>query len=71
MHYLLKIKFAHLRYKGTVNGTRTIFEHVQDIIGTNLLTMFHDYRTIRVLTGFYSSHIRKKPLTAISTEIFF
>ncbi|KAH3720410.1 hypothetical protein DPMN_063309 [Dreissena polymorpha] len=28
--------------------TRTIFEHVQDIIGKNLLTKFHDDRTINM-----------------------
>ncbi|KAH3877529.1 hypothetical protein DPMN_001402 [Dreissena polymorpha] len=40
-----------------------IFELVQDIIGVNLLTKFHEDRTInvasRVLTRFYYSHIRK------------
>ena len=38
-----------------------IFELVQDIIGLNRLTMFHEDRTInvayRVLTMFYNSHI--------------
>ncbi|KAH3797159.1 hypothetical protein DPMN_150734 [Dreissena polymorpha] len=41
--------------------TGTIFELVQDIIGTNLLTKFHKYRTInvasRVLKKFDYSHI--------------
>ncbi|KAH3695578.1 hypothetical protein DPMN_083039, partial [Dreissena polymorpha] len=40
-----------------------IFELVQDIIGMNLLTKFHDDGTVnvasRVLTRFYYSHIRK------------
>jgi hypothetical protein len=40
-----------------------IFELVQAIIGMNLLTKFHEDRTInvasRVLTRFYYSHIRK------------
>ena len=47
--------------------TGTIFKLIQDIIGTNHLTKFHDDRTInvasRVLTRFYKSmiysHIRK------------
>ncbi|KAH3719701.1 hypothetical protein DPMN_062568 [Dreissena polymorpha] len=41
-----------------------IFEHVQDIIGMNLLTKFHEDQTInvacRVLTRFYYSHIHIK-----------
>ncbi|KAH3725642.1 hypothetical protein DPMN_051491 [Dreissena polymorpha] len=44
-------------------ATKTIFELIQDIIGTNLLTKFHDDRKInvtsRVLTRFYYSHINK------------
>ncbi|KAH3826100.1 hypothetical protein DPMN_127993 [Dreissena polymorpha] len=43
--------------------TGIIFELVQDIIGMNLLTKFHEDWTInvasRVLTRFYYSHIRK------------
>ncbi|KAH3877183.1 hypothetical protein DPMN_001042 [Dreissena polymorpha] len=43
--------------------TGIIFELVQDIIGMNLLTKFHEDQTInvasRVLTRFYYSHIRK------------
>ncbi|KAH3873121.1 hypothetical protein DPMN_036347 [Dreissena polymorpha] len=43
--------------------TGIIFELVQDIIGMNLLTKFHEDRTVnvasRVLTRFYYSHIRK------------
>ncbi|KAH3774528.1 hypothetical protein DPMN_175910 [Dreissena polymorpha] len=43
--------------------TVIIFELVQDIIGMNLLTKFHEDRTVnvasRVLTRFYYSHIRK------------
>ncbi|KAH3724280.1 hypothetical protein DPMN_050096 [Dreissena polymorpha] len=42
-------------------ATGTIFELVQDFIGTNLLTMFYDDRTIimasRVLTRFYNSYV--------------
>ncbi|KAH3736031.1 hypothetical protein DPMN_042591 [Dreissena polymorpha] len=41
----------------------TIFELIQDIIETNLLTKYHQDRTInvasRVLTRFYFCHIRK------------
>ncbi|KAH3733510.1 hypothetical protein DPMN_039939 [Dreissena polymorpha] len=48
-------------------ATGTIFEFVQDIIGTNLLTKFHDDRKInvasRVLTRFYYSHIRNNALS--------
>ncbi|KAH3859046.1 hypothetical protein DPMN_101692 [Dreissena polymorpha] len=44
-------------------ATGTIFELVQDIIGANLLTKFHDDRTInmasRVLTRIYFSYITK------------
>ncbi|KAH3815248.1 hypothetical protein DPMN_143770 [Dreissena polymorpha] len=44
-------------------ATKTIFDLIQDVIGTNLLTKFHDDRKInvtsRVLTRFYYSHIRK------------
>ncbi|KAH3834430.1 hypothetical protein DPMN_107755 [Dreissena polymorpha] len=44
-------------------ATKVIFELIQDIIGTNLLTNFHDYQqlnvTSRVITSFYYSHIRK------------
>ncbi|KAH3855053.1 hypothetical protein DPMN_097613 [Dreissena polymorpha] len=47
-------------------ASRTIFEIVKDIIGTNLLTKCHEDRTInvvtRVLTRFYYSHIRKNAL---------
>ncbi|KAH3782583.1 hypothetical protein DPMN_160500 [Dreissena polymorpha] len=43
--------------------TGIIFKIVQDIIGMNLLTKFHEDRTVnvasRVLTRFYYSHIRK------------
>ncbi|KAH3854854.1 hypothetical protein DPMN_097412 [Dreissena polymorpha] len=43
--------------------TGIIFEHFQDIIGMNLLTKFHEDRTVnvasRVLTRFYYSRIRK------------
>ncbi|KAH3829306.1 hypothetical protein DPMN_131302 [Dreissena polymorpha] len=43
--------------------TGIIFELVQDIIGMNLLTKFHEDRTVnvanRVLTRFYYSHIMK------------
>ncbi|KAH3794966.1 hypothetical protein DPMN_148508 [Dreissena polymorpha] len=43
--------------------TGLIFELVQDIIRINLLTKFHEDRTVngasRVLTRFYYSHIRK------------
>ncbi|KAH3824307.1 hypothetical protein DPMN_126141 [Dreissena polymorpha] len=44
-------------------ATKTIFELIQDIIETNLLTKIHEDRKInvasRVLTRFYYSHIRK------------
>ncbi|KAH3709973.1 hypothetical protein DPMN_069439 [Dreissena polymorpha] len=44
-------------------ATKTIFELIQDIIGTNFLTKFHDDQKInvtsRVLTRFYYSHIMK------------
>ncbi|KAH3769227.1 hypothetical protein DPMN_170476 [Dreissena polymorpha] len=44
-------------------ATGTTFKLIQDIIGTNHLTKFHDDRTInvasRVLTRFNNSHIRK------------
>ncbi|KAH3737655.1 hypothetical protein DPMN_044248 [Dreissena polymorpha] len=44
-------------------STGIIFELVQDIIGINLLTKFHEDRTVnvasRVLTRFNYSHIRK------------
>jgi len=45
------------------HSTGTIFELVQDIIGTHVLTKFHEdwskNVTSRVLTRFYYSHIRK------------
>ncbi|KAH3775569.1 hypothetical protein DPMN_176974 [Dreissena polymorpha] len=44
--------------------TGIIFEHFQNIIGMNLLTKFHEDRTVnvasRVLTRFYYSRIRNK-----------
>ena len=46
--------------------TGTILVHVQDIIKTNILTKFHNDQTINVtireLTRFYNSHIRKNAL---------
>ncbi|KAH3768214.1 hypothetical protein DPMN_169426 [Dreissena polymorpha] len=43
--------------------TSIIFEHFQDIIAMNLMTKFHEDRTVnvasRVLTRFYYSRIRK------------
>ncbi|KAH3838331.1 hypothetical protein DPMN_111739 [Dreissena polymorpha] len=60
--------------------TGTIFEVIQDIIGTNLLNKFHDDRTInvsiRVLTRFNDSHLGKNALSPGShvfqtTGIFF
>ncbi|KAH3892670.1 hypothetical protein DPMN_016793 [Dreissena polymorpha] len=56
-------------------ATETIFELIQDIIGTNLLTKFHEDRKInvasRVLTRFYYSHIMKNapPPDIIGTNL--
>ncbi|KAH3842238.1 hypothetical protein DPMN_115735 [Dreissena polymorpha] len=54
-------------------ATGTIFELVQNIIGTNLLTKFHDDRTInmasRVLTRFYYSYITKNA-TPLDSHVF-
>ncbi|KAH3886213.1 hypothetical protein DPMN_010214 [Dreissena polymorpha] len=56
-------KMSRLRGGHVFQPTVIIFELVQDIIGMNLLTEFHEDRTInvasRVLTRFYYSHIRK------------
>ncbi|KAH3872177.1 hypothetical protein DPMN_035392 [Dreissena polymorpha] len=38
--------------------TRMIFDHIQYIIRTNVLTKFHEDVTFRVLTSFYYSHTR-------------
>ncbi|KAH3889835.1 hypothetical protein DPMN_013900 [Dreissena polymorpha] len=53
--------------------TNIIFELVQDIIGMNLLTEFHEDQTTnvasRVLTRFYYRHIRKNaPL--LGSDVF-
>ena len=48
------------------NQPASFFKHFQDIIEMNLLTKFHEDRTVnvasRVLTRFYYSHIRKNAL---------
>ncbi|KAH3836729.1 hypothetical protein DPMN_110103 [Dreissena polymorpha] len=53
--------------------TSIIFERFQDIICMNLPTKFHEDRTIilasRVLTRFYSSHIRKRAPT-LNSHVF-
>ncbi|KAH3787961.1 hypothetical protein DPMN_166088 [Dreissena polymorpha] len=61
--------YSHIRKNPPPPGghvfkpTGIIFELIQDIIGMNLLTKFHEDWTInvasRVLTRFYYSHIRK------------
>ncbi|KAH3884886.1 hypothetical protein DPMN_008872 [Dreissena polymorpha] len=38
-------------------ATGTIFELVQNIIGTNLLTKFHDDRTINMASRVLTSHV--------------
>ena len=74
---LTRFYYSHIRKNARPPGshvfqpTGIIFELFQDIIGMNLLTEFHEDRTInvasRVLTRFYYSHIRKnaRPLEAI------
>jgi len=66
---LTRFYYSHIRKNAPPPGshvfqpTGIIFELVQDIIGMNLLTKFHEDRTVnvasRVLTRFYYSHIRK------------
>ncbi len=66
---LTRFYYSHIRKTATPPGshvfqpTGTIYELVQDIIRTNVLTKFHEDWTInvtsRVLTRFYYSHIRK------------
>ena len=66
---LTRFYYSHIRKNAQPPGghvfqpNRIIFELVQDIIGMNLLTKFHEDWTInvasRVLTRFYYSHIRK------------
>jgi hypothetical protein len=66
---LTRFYYSHIRKTATPPGshvfqpTGTIFELVQDIIGTHVLTKFHEdwtkNVTSRVLTRFYYSHIRK------------
>ncbi|KAH3822348.1 hypothetical protein DPMN_124125 [Dreissena polymorpha] len=70
---LTRFYYSHIRKNAPPPGgnvfqpTGIIFELVQDIIGMNLLTKFHEDWTInvasRVLTRFYYSHIRKKCTT--------
>ncbi|KAH3793292.1 hypothetical protein DPMN_146799 [Dreissena polymorpha] len=66
---LTRFYYSHIRKNAPPPGshvfqpTGIIFELVQDIIGINLLTKFHEDRTVnvasRVLTRFYYSHIRQ------------
>ncbi|KAH3696564.1 hypothetical protein DPMN_084040 [Dreissena polymorpha] len=70
---LTRFYYSHIRKNTPKNApppgghvfqpTGIILEFVQDIIGMNLLTKFHEDQTInvasRVLTRFYYSHIRK------------
>ena len=66
---LTRFYYSHIRKNAPPPGghvfqpTGIIFELIQDIIGMNLLTKFHEDKTInvasRVLTRFYYSHIRK------------
>ncbi|KAH3892938.1 hypothetical protein DPMN_017074 [Dreissena polymorpha] len=66
---LTRFYYSHIRKNAPPLGSHvfqakvTIFKLIQDIIGTNLLTKFHEDRNInmasRVLTRFYNSHIRK------------
>ncbi|KAH3865997.1 hypothetical protein DPMN_029045 [Dreissena polymorpha] len=66
---LTRFYYSHIKKNAPPPGghvfqpTGIIFKLVQDIIGMNLLTKFHEDRTInvasRVLTRFYYSHIRK------------
>ncbi|KAH3788922.1 hypothetical protein DPMN_167086 [Dreissena polymorpha] len=66
---LTRFYYSHIRKNAPPLGSHvfqakvTIFELIQDISGTSLLTKFHDDRKInvasRVLTRIYYSHIRK------------
>ncbi|KAH3859538.1 hypothetical protein DPMN_102355, partial [Dreissena polymorpha] len=60
---LLSKKYAPSPGGHVFQPTGIIFELIQDIIGMNLLTKFYEDQTInvasRVLTRFYSSHIKK------------
>ncbi|KAH3753915.1 hypothetical protein DPMN_188567 [Dreissena polymorpha] len=66
---LTRLYYSHIRKNApppcghVFQPTGIIFELVQDIIGINLLTKFHEDWAInvvsRVLTRFYYSHIRK------------
>ncbi|KAH3884433.1 hypothetical protein DPMN_008411 [Dreissena polymorpha] len=66
---LTRFYYSHIRKNAPPPGshvfqpTGIIFELIQDIIRMNLLTKFHEDRTVnvasRVLTRFYYSHMRK------------
>ncbi|KAH3775779.1 hypothetical protein DPMN_177186 [Dreissena polymorpha] len=67
--YFTIAKCSHIRKNDPSHGSHvfqpkvTVFKVIQDIIGTNLLTKFHEDRkkivASRVLTMFYNSHIMK------------
>ncbi|KAH3838111.1 hypothetical protein DPMN_111517 [Dreissena polymorpha] len=69
--WVLTRKYAPPPGSHVFQPTGIIFELIQDIIGMNLLTKFHEDRTVnvasRVLTRFYYSHIRKnaRPLGSL------
>ena len=66
---LTRFYYSHIRKNAPAPAshvfqpTGIIFKLVQDIIGMNLLTKFHEDQTVnvasRVLTRFYYSYIRK------------
>ncbi|KAH3834718.1 hypothetical protein DPMN_108053 [Dreissena polymorpha] len=76
---LTRFYYCHIKKNAPPPGghvfqpTGIIFEIVQDIIGMNLLTKFHEDCTInvasRVLTRFYYSHIRKNA-PSLGSHIF-
>jgi hypothetical protein len=67
LRVLKRFYYSHIRNNAPTPGghifqsTAIILELIQDIIGMNLLTKFHEDWTInvasRVLTRFYYSHI--------------
>ncbi|KAH3729240.1 hypothetical protein DPMN_055207 [Dreissena polymorpha] len=65
MHFASRVKKVSSNGGRVFQETETMFELVQDIIGTNLLTKFHHDQTMnvasRVLTMFYKIYIMKIP----------
>ncbi|KAH3698379.1 hypothetical protein DPMN_085899 [Dreissena polymorpha] len=68
MHFASRVKSVSPNGGRVFQATETMFELVQDIIGTNLLTKFHHDQTMNVasrvltmLTMFYKIYIMKIP----------